>query len=189
MTVITNAPPKHIIDIITLGFHADPIARWLFPTAHSYLEHFPTQVKLIGGAAFDTETAFSVSDGNAAAMWLSPGSRPNSDGITAHLEAVVTSDVLEDAFKLFEIMDEVHPDEPCYHLAFVATDPAFRGKGYGSTLIDFILLRCDAEHKSAYLENSNPANIALYQRHGFEMIAEMQVGKSPPMYAMRREPR
>lgn len=188
-TIETNATPKHIIDVLTLGFCADPIMRWLYPEPHVYLEHFPTTVKLFGGAAFANETALSVSDGGAAAMWLPPDSHPDGDGISALFEAVLPSDVLDDAYKNFEIMEKMHPDEPCWHLAFVATDPVSRGRGYGSALIDHLLPRCDAEQKVAYLENTNPSNTALYQRHGFQVIGEIQAGKAPSMYAMRRDPR
>ena len=41
----------------------------------------------------------------------------------------------------------------------------------------------------AYLESSNPANVPLYQRHGFEVLGEIQVGSSPPVFPMYRPPR
>ena len=188
-TIVTDATPKQIYDVLTLGFCADPIMRWLFPKPNVYLEHFPTTLKLFGGAAFENETAISVSDGGAAAMWLPPDTHPDGDGLMALFEAVLSSDVLEEAYKVFEIIDQIHPDEPCWHLAFVATDPACRGKGYGSALIEHVLPRCDAEQTIAYLENTNPDNTGLYQQHGFEVIGEIQAGQAPPMYAMRRNPR
>ena len=147
----TDAPPHHIINVLTLGFSADPIMRWLYPEPHAYLEHFPTALRLFGGAAFDNETALSVGDGRAAAMWLPPDCHPDEDGLIAHFEAVLPSNVLDDAYSVFEIMDKLHPDEPCWHLAFVATDPASRGKGYGTALIEHVLPRCDAEQMHALL--------------------------------------
>jgi ribosomal protein S18 acetylase RimI-like enzyme len=187
--VRADVMPQHILDVLTLGFSADPIMRWLFPEAHLYLAHFPRLVRLFGGDAFDKQTALCVDDGAAAALWLPPLSHPDGDGLMALLESVLPSDVFEDACEVIAIMDEMHPDEPCWHLAFVATDPVSRRKGYGSALIEHLLPRCDAERKVAYLENTNPANTAFYQRHGFRVIGEMQAGQSPPMYAMQRDPR
>jgi len=43
--------------------------------------------------------------------------------------------------------------------------------------------------KLAYLESTNPANLSLYQRHGFEFIGNIQAGTSPPLFPMIREPR
>jgi len=190
MTVITtDAPPQHIIDSLTLGFAADPVMRWLFPEPHPYLAHFPTVLELFGGAAFTEKTAFMTHDGNAAAMWLAPGSHPDGDGLMALFEETLAPRTFKDAAQCFEIMDALHPDEPVWHLAFVAADPTVRGQGLGSALINHVLPRCDAEQTVAYLENTNPANTALYERHGFKVIGEIQAGHSPAMQGMRRDPR
>lgn len=39
------------------------------------------------------------------------------------------------------------------------------------------------------LESTNPRNISLYQRHGFEVLATVKVGTSPPFVPMLRGPR
>jgi ribosomal protein S18 acetylase RimI-like enzyme len=49
--------------------------------------------------------------------------------------------------------------------------------------------RCDEQHLPAYLESSNPANISLYERHGFEVTARIQTETSPPMHPMYRAAR
>jgi hypothetical protein len=41
----------------------------------------------------------------------------------------------------------------------------------------------------AYLESTNPANLSLYVRHGFEVVGQMQAGRSPPLFPMVRQPR
>ena len=183
-----DANPEDIIHVLTLGFCADPVMRWLYPQPHSYLAQFPIALRLFGGAAFDNETALSTTVGCAAALWLPPNTHPDGEGLMAHFEATLTEDVLEDAYKVFEIMDKIHPVEPCWHLAFVAADPSCRGKGYGSALVDHVLLKCDADRTTAYLENTNPANTRFYQSRGFQIIGEIQAGKAPPMQAMLRNP-
>jgi hypothetical protein len=42
---------------------------------------------------------------------------------------------------------------------------------------------------AAYLESSNPRNISLYERHGFERLGTIQSGASPTMVPMLRPPR
>ena len=49
--------------------------------------------------------------------------------------------------------------------------------------------RCDREGALAYLESSNPRNISLYLRHGFEVIGEIRVGAAPLVTPMLRRPR
>ena len=41
----------------------------------------------------------------------------------------------------------------------------------------------DESGKPAYLESSNPRNISLYQRHGFEVLGEIRSGAAP-MYKL-----
>jgi ribosomal protein S18 acetylase RimI-like enzyme len=47
----------------------------------------------------------------------------------------------------------------------------------------------DRDGLIAYLESSNPKNISLYQRHGFEVIGEIQSGSSPVLRPMLRKAR
>jgi ribosomal protein S18 acetylase RimI-like enzyme len=39
------------------------------------------------------------------------------------------------------------------------------------------------------LESSNPANISLYERFGFEVMGRIQTETSPPMHPMLRAAR
>ena len=41
----------------------------------------------------------------------------------------------------------------------------------------------------AYLESSNPKNVPLYERHGFEVMGFVQPGDFPGIYPMLRQPR
>ncbi|MGH9960925.1 MAG: GNAT family N-acetyltransferase, partial [Pyrinomonadaceae bacterium] len=51
------------------------------------------------------------------------------------------------------------------------------------------LIPCDHDQKLAYLESTNPRNIPLYERHGFELLGTIQVGTSPRLFPMLRKPR
>lgn len=63
MTAIRcDANPEDAIRVLTLGFCADLVMRWLYPQPKSYLENFPIVLRLFGGAAFDNEVALSVKD-------------------------------------------------------------------------------------------------------------------------------
>jgi len=85
-------------------------------------------------------------------------------------------------------MEQHHTHEKHWYLAFIGVDPARQGEGLGSLVLRKRLETCDAEGLHAYLESSNPANVPFYQRHGFEVTAEMQAGASPTVRAMLRSP-
>lgn len=71
----------------------------------------------------------------------------------------------------------------------IGVDPRAQGTGLGSALLRHALEQCDAQHLPAYLESSNPKNNPLYERHGFEVLAELQSGDSPPIWPMLRTAR
>jgi ribosomal protein S18 acetylase RimI-like enzyme len=71
----------------------------------------------------------------------------------------------------------------------IGVDPARHGRGHGGALMIQVLQRCDREHAPAYLESTNPRNVSLYERHGFQALGRVQVGAAPPFVPMLRAAR
>jgi ribosomal protein S18 acetylase RimI-like enzyme len=187
--IATRADEAPVVDVITLGFSADPMARWSFPDPRAYLTAMPALVRAFGGKAFDEGTAYCVDGYAGAALWLPPGVGPDSESLDAIVEAHAAARIKSDANGVFEQMAKYHPTEPHWYLPLIAVDPALQGQGHGSALMREALARCDRDGLLAYLESSNPRNITLYQRHGFEVMGVIQVGSSPPLTPMSRKPR
>ena len=74
-------------------------------------------------------------------------------------------------------------------LPLIGVDPVQQGRGQGGALLRHALERCDREGMPAYLESSNPRNVPLYERHGFESIGRIQAGSSPTVIPMLRRAR
>ncbi len=174
---------------MTLGFSSDPVTRWLWPDAHVYLTHFPRFAGAFGGNSFECQTVFETDCHGAAAMWLPPGETSDGDVIEEILGATIAEDRMEEIGQFFGQMDEYHPHEDHYYLAIIAADPAKTGRGLGAALMKHALAMVDEAGLPAYLESSNPRNISLYERHGFEVMGEIQVGSSPVMTPMYRAAR
>jgi ribosomal protein S18 acetylase RimI-like enzyme len=85
-------------------------------------------------------------------------------------------------------MDRHHPMErPHAYLWFIGVAPRAQGLGIGSRLLRAGLDRLDAEGRPAFLETSTARNVALYRRHGFEIIADYRPSPSGPQtYGMWR---
>ena len=81
-----------------------------------------------------------------------------------------------------------HPAVPHWYLPQIGVDPIARGRGYGSALMKAALERIEQSGAPAFLESSNNRNVSLYERYGFEVVAEIQQGQAPPMYPMLRAP-
>ena len=177
------------IAVVVLAFSADPAARWTWPDPNQYLMHFPSFVRVLGGNAFVHESAYYVDGYVGAALWLPPAVRPDEDALMTLLQRTGSAQVQKDVAAVFEQMGRYHPGEPHWYLPFIGVDPFHQGKGCGAALMQHALLPCDRDHALAYLESSNPKNIPLYERHGFELLGTIQVGTSPPIFPMLRTPR
>ena len=86
-------------------------------------------------------------------------------------------------------MDKNHPmDREHVYLWFLGVTPSLQGMGIGSRLLRAGLNRADEAGLPAYLETGTTRNVALYRRHGFEVIHEAPPGKdAPTMWHMWRE--
>ena len=178
-----------VIDVITLAFSTDPMARWTFPGPATYLSVMPDIVWAFGGNGFAHGTVHLADDGAAAAMWLPPGVHPDAERLAALAGQHAPSDRVDDMNRVFEQMDSYHPSEPCWYLPLIGVDPVRQGHGHGSALLRYALEQCDRDGMPAYLESSNPRNIPLYERHGFEVMGSIQSGSSPTVVPMLRRPR
>ncbi|MGB7442797.1 MAG: GNAT family N-acetyltransferase [Coleofasciculaceae cyanobacterium] len=185
----TVSNQEYAIAVIVRAFSADPAVRWMYPEPQQYLTYFPKFVRAFGGKAFENDTAYYVDGYSGAALWFPPGVEPDEEPLIALLEQSICESDQEDVFAVFEQMGCYHPKEPHWYLPLIGVEPTQQGKGYGSALMEHALLRCDRDHTPAYLESSNPSNIPFYERHGFEKLATIQVGASPPIFPMLRHPR
>ena len=185
----TESERQAVIDVITLAFGTDPMARWSFPTPATYLSVMPDVVQAFGGAAFAHGTAHVVEGGFAAALWLPPGVHPDGDRLAELIERHTPPEQRDDMKQVFDQMGSYHPDEPCWYLPVIGVDPVRQGRGHGGALLRHALERCDRDRMPAYLESSNPRNVPLYERHGFESIGKIQAGSSPTVIPMLRRPR
>jgi ribosomal protein S18 acetylase RimI-like enzyme len=178
-----------IAAVLALAFSTDPGARWAWPDPQQLLTHFPAFVKAFAGAAFSSGTAYYVEGYAGAALWLPPEVRPDDEALDALMQRSASAQTLRDLLAVFDQMRGYHPSEPHWYLPLIGVDPFHQGGGLGSALMRHALARCDGEGKPAFLESSNPQNVSLYERDGFEMLGRIQVGASPTLFPMLRKAR
>lgn len=190
-TTVRSASPGEesaVSAIIELAFASDPMARWSLKDARTYLAVMPDLVRAFGSAAYDSDSADVSEDFGGAALWLPPGVEPDMEALDRLIRTNANPAILSDVDAIFEAMAGYHPNVPHWYLPLIGTDPARQGQGIGSALMRHALARCDRDGVAAYLESSNPRNIPLYQRHGFEILGTIQVGSSPVLTPMLRPP-
>ncbi len=184
----------NVASVLAEAFAEDPIVGWML-----------TKVRDAAAgrlALFDQACQMHHRDGliettqdmEAAALWSLP--EPPPETLTTILEDLrgavpvfrVVGTALFRGIRLHRTTQRLHPEEPHWYLAAIGTRADARGLGAASALLAERLAVCDATRLPAYLESSNAANLPLYERHGFEVVQEIRVADSPPLWTMLREP-
>ena len=178
-----------VLDTLMLAFSTDPCLRYLLWSPAAFFKGFRPFATGMGGAAVGQGTAWLADDGAAAALWLPPGVSSDRDAMLAVIGELAREEKLPVLGEVGETMAAYHPEEPHWYLAMIGVDPARQGRGYGSAILKESLKRCDEEGVMAYLESSNPKNVPLYERYGFEVMGFVQPGDFPGVYPMVRQPR
>jgi ribosomal protein S18 acetylase RimI-like enzyme len=180
---------ERAVSALVIAFASDPVMRWLWPEADSFLRNFPRMMRAFGGFSYEHQSAHVDDDFRGAALWLPMGVESDGPALAALFQETLSSALLAEAGQLLEEMGSHHTQQPHWYLAMIGVDAAKQGSGLGSLLIRKQLDVCDSEGLHAYLESSNSANVPFYERHGFEVTAEIQVGSSPTVRTMLRPPR
>jgi ribosomal protein S18 acetylase RimI-like enzyme len=131
------------------------------------------------------------------AVWLPPGTYPLSvarqlralPGMTSVLAAAPRS--ARRLLRYTGAIARLHPAQPYWYLEVVGVDPAARGLGVGTRLLEPVLGLADRADQSCYLETMTERNVAWYRRLGFEVrdAGVSFVPGGPPNWTMMRPPR
>jgi len=114
----------------------------------------------------------------ATAIWVPPGMHELDDEGDQALERLCDELLGPDAARVIDTLtslDAVHPTEPHHYLSLLATHDDHRGNGIGMGLLAANLRAIDELGHAAYLESTNPANLARYASVGFEPRDEVVV--------------
>lgn len=174
---------------LVLAFGTDPVARWIYDNPHEYLLYIPRLFRALGASSFEAGAAQCTSDGHGVALWLPPRVRGDDGPLEAVLAESVAGKRQADVGRALEMTEHYQPTEPHWYPSLIGVEVLHRNKGCGATLLQHGLRQCDREHTPAYLWSSNALNTSLYRRHGFEIVDTIQVGSSPCIFPMLRQPR
>jgi GNAT superfamily N-acetyltransferase len=182
-----------VVEIFALGFAVDPVwGHWTFPDVADRVaagrEFWAPYVH--GSARYGG--VLVLDDLSAVSLWVPPGVPDLDEQGEADAAAMMTRVLGERAALVdrgWELFAQTRPTEPHWYLSLLATDPASRGRGVGMGLVAQHLKVVDAAHLPAYLESTNPGNVARYERAGFELVGYFDLPDGPRVDRMWRSKR
>jgi ribosomal protein S18 acetylase RimI-like enzyme len=194
---ITPAAREAVVEALTRSFHDDPAISWMFPEEDRRERmnrwFFQNMLKYASkqGVVHTTE------DSAGGAIWLPP-EKPHTgtlDMLKLGMWQVPFRAGLSNLPRFISAMnqiDKLHKDDPPkrhWYLAVLGVDTDRQGQGIGGDLIQPVLARADSDNLTCYLETAKEINVTFYNKHGFEVVKEVQLGKDgPPMWTMLRQP-
>ena len=80
---------------------------------------------------------------------------------------------------------QLQPKVPMYYLWFIGVDPSEQNKGIGTALMKEIIDESESKKRPIYLETSTLKNIPWYERFGFKIYDELDLGYK--LFFMKKE--
>lgn len=187
---VKSGDKEKVLSTACLAFCADPFVRWIMPEGQSYLDKYRELIEIYCyEKSLQYSTTFMVERFAGTAIWLPPGVFGNEQKISDWISENVLPEKLETFEEVLDEMEKYNPkDNRSWYLAVLAVDPAFQRRGLGSTMMKHVNRILDEKGCQGFLETSNPKNISLYQRHGYEIMGEIKVGDCPIVTPMIRKP-
>lgn len=177
--------------VLARAFQDDPVFEWLLPDPDRRRELLPSVFMAFSELYLPYDESYIAGGGLGVALWVPPGGQPFSDEELDQLGeqlAVTLGDDADKGVELNAALEEHHPAEPAFYLPFIGVVPEQQGRGLGSRLLETMLVQCDDSGTPAFLDATSPENRRLYERHGFETMAQVDVAHGPTLWTMWREP-
>ncbi|WP_434598956.1 GNAT family N-acetyltransferase [Streptomyces sp. A5-4] len=160
-----------IVSTMTTAFFHDPLWGPAFPDESRRAVQAAAMWRLYVTSALRYPWTLVTPSLEAAAVWIPPGgtelTHQEEKGLEDLLAQAAGPEAAKAILAIYDQLEAAHPGEPCYYLTLLGVHDDHRGKGLGIGLLAESLARIDALSAPAYLESSNPANIARYESVGF----------------------
>ena len=186
-----------IAEALTRAFHDDPSIAWMFPDPEKRTRTNRWFFHAMLEQAARKGVAHTTADSAGGAIWVPPAAPKTNliDMIRIGFWKIPFQAGFSTLPRFLSAMSQVEKlhkeDAPKKHwyLAVLGVDTGRQGQGIGGDLIQPVLARADSDNLTCYLETAKEINVTFYNKHGFEVLKEVRLGKDgPPMWTMLRQP-
>jgi len=182
-----------VVEILVSAFYDDPTWGWAFPDPSRRAEQHRRWWGLFVDGAVRFPWVWLTQGNTATSVWIPPNETEFSQEQEAAMELLLVELLGPGASRVLqavEMFDQAHPrGVPHFYLSLLGTHKEHRGHAYGLRLMAENLRLIDDAGMPSYLEASNPANVPLYMRYGFEVLGSFTVPDGgPEVFTMWRDP-
>lgn len=180
MKTANRADKELVVDILAKSFEANLSINYIVKQDKKHLN----RIRSLMGYSFEMCYLFGEiilsDDEKACALILYP-----------HMKKASFKAIMLDARLIFEcvglkklmitlyresLIKKIQPKEEMLYLWFIGTYPSEQNKGIGSTLMTSVMQIAMLQNTPIYLETSTLKNLPWYERFGFEIYNEYNLG-------------
>ena len=176
LRLVSSIENDKFLNCLLTAFFADPTIRYMWPESSQFLNHFKTFADSYCGNAVINQTAWTKDNFAGVAAWLGPNKEQDEDTLIDIIVNTCPGERVDEILGLLDTLSSYHPKEACWYLPMIGVDPNFQRHGYGMELMSHMLHEIDRRGLPVYLESSNPENITLYQKCGFDVMDRLELG-------------
>ncbi|WP_407169087.1 GNAT family N-acetyltransferase [Bradyrhizobium sp. ORS 111] len=187
--IVAPEDRSRVIAVLTTAFTMCPLLRWLYPEPERYLRHFVGFLEYYAGDPYTDRSGACFEDGvKGALLWLTDKVHRDDARMMKYLLGSVPEYRRTETERIFEEFGKYHPTEPYWYFTMLGIDPMHQRSGWGGLLYRYGLAILDEANGLAFTEATSLRSARLYERLGWKIVGEVQVGSSPPFFPMLRRP-
>lgn len=180
---------KIVIDILTKSFDTNQSVNFIIKQDQNRIHRIRALMDYSFDMCFSFGEVFLSDDKNACALILFPDKkRTTIKSIIWDIKLIWNSIGIMNirkALRRESKIQEIHQKELMYYAWFGGVDPQYQNKGIGTRLLNEIIKDSISKNRSFFLETSTLQNLPLYQKFGFQIYKELELGYR--LYFLKRE--
>jgi ribosomal protein S18 acetylase RimI-like enzyme len=182
---------RQIASLLAESLFHDPLECWLFPDERSRLATSERMFRrlLRAKVADGLVRVIRNADNQVAsvAVWTPP--HPPAPSRWEHYAESffmrwTYGKRIHEVRRGFTALATRHPNVPYWYLQALATRVEWRGQGHARCLLDEKFREADSQGVLTALETSLPANVAYYEKLGFQVADELMLAPGLPVWLM-----
>src|SRR5665647_1111226 len=189
MIKATNKDRDRVIDILAESFNDNKSVNYIIKQDKKRSQRIRKLMEYSFEVCYLFGDVFLSDDKKGCALILLPDKkRTNFKSILLDVKLIITCTGLANLAKAItreSKIKELQPKKLMYYLWFIGVDKKEQNKGIGTALLKEVINQSISMNRSVYLETSTMKNIPWYEKFGFKIYNELDLGYR--LYFMKKE--
>ena len=185
----TNKERDRVIDILEEPFNDNQSVNYIVKQDKKRARRIRKLMAYSFDVCYLFGDVFLSEDKSGCALILLPDKKKNNlKSILLDIKLIVSCigiSNIKKAMKRESKIKKLQPRKSIYYLWFIGVYPDQQNKGIGSSLIKEVIEEAHSRQRPVYLETSTLKNIPWYEKFGFKIYNELNLGY--PLFFMKKE--